>query len=87
MLRSKRRSILTLASTAVSMGILALLVALYQGLFYMEDVSDAGALRLITRHKVALTQPLPTSHMAKIRGGAGGEGNFAILVVSGEVRG
>ena len=66
-LRSKRRSILTLASTAVSMAILALLVALYQGLFFMEDVSDAGALRLITRHKVALTQPLPISHMAKIR--------------------
>jgi putative ABC transport system permease protein len=66
-LRSKRRSILTLASTAVSMAILALLVALYQGLFYMNDVSDAGALRLITRHKVSLTQPLPASHMAKIR--------------------
>jgi putative ABC transport system permease protein len=66
-LRSKRRSILTLASTAVSMGILALLVALYQGLFYMPDVSEAGALRLITRHKVALTQPLPASHLAKIR--------------------
>ena len=36
-LRNRRRSILTLASTAVSLALLSLLVALYQGFFYSSQ--------------------------------------------------
>src|SRR5437868_6084194 len=62
-LRNRRRSILTLASTAISLAILTTMVAVYQGFFYGPDVSEAGALRLITRHRVALVQPLPISYL------------------------
>ena len=67
LLRNRRRTLLTLASSAVSLTILSLMVGLYQGFFYGEDVSEAGALRMITRHRVALVQPLPASYMQKIR--------------------
>jgi putative ABC transport system permease protein len=65
-LRSRRRSLLTLASAAVSLAVLGLLVALYQGFFFSEQSSPSEALRLITRHKVSLTNPLPASHQARI---------------------
>lgn len=65
-LRSRRRSLLTLASTAVSLALLALLVAMFQGFFYGEDSSPSEALRLISRHRVSLTQSLPASHQARI---------------------
>jgi hypothetical protein len=65
-LRNRRRSLLTLASTAVSLAVLGLLVALYQGFFFAEQTSPSEALRLITRHKVSLTNPLPASHMSRI---------------------
>ena len=60
-LRNRRRTLLTLASTAVSLAILALMVAMYQGFFHGEDRSDSEALRLITRHRVSLALPLPAS--------------------------
>ena len=66
-LRNRRRSILTLASTAVSLALLALLTALYQGFFYSEPASPAEARRIICRHRVSLTQPLPASHQQRIR--------------------
>ncbi|MBC8106532.1 MAG: ABC transporter permease [Anaerolineae bacterium] len=65
-LRSRRRSLLTLASTAVSLAVLGLLVALYQGFFFAEQSSPSEALRLITRHKVSLTNPVPASYQARI---------------------
>lgn len=65
--RNRRRTILTLASTAVSLALLALLVALYQGFFHGEDTSPSEALRLVSRHRVSLTQSLPASHQARIR--------------------
>jgi putative ABC transport system permease protein len=65
-LRNRRRSLLTLASTAVSLAVLGLLVALYQGFFFAEQSSPSEALRLITRHKVSLTQTLPASYLARI---------------------
>src|SRR6187402_502832 len=65
-LRNRRRSLLTLASAAVSLAVLGFLVALYQGLFFSEPTSPSEALRLITRHKVSLTNPLPASHQARI---------------------
>jgi len=66
-LRNRRRSILTLASTAVSLALLALLIAIYQGFFYGEPTSPSEALRLICRHRVSLTQSLPASHMERIK--------------------
>lgn len=65
--RNRRRSILTLASTAISLSVLGLLVALYQGFFFAPAASPSEALRLITRHKVSLTQVLPISHEVRIR--------------------
>jgi putative ABC transport system permease protein len=65
-LRNRRRSLLTLGSAAVSLAVLGFLVALYQGFFFAEQTSPSEALRLITRHKVSLTNPLPASHGARI---------------------
>ena len=65
-LRNRRRSVLTLASGAVSLAVLGFLVALYQGFFFAEQSSPSEALRLITRHKVSLTNPLPASHGPRI---------------------
>jgi putative ABC transport system permease protein len=65
-LRNRRRTLLTLASTAVSLAVLGFLVALYQGFFFSEPTSPSEALRLITRHKVSLTNPLPASYKARI---------------------
>ena len=67
-LRNRRRSLLTLASSAVSLALLALLFAVYQGFFYGEDRSPSEAQRLICRHRVSLTQVLPASHQQKIQG-------------------
>jgi putative ABC transport system permease protein len=67
-LRNRRRTLLTLASTAISLSLLALLMAMYQSFFYGEDNSPAEAMRLVTRHRVSLTQALPASYAAKIRG-------------------
>jgi putative ABC transport system permease protein len=66
-LRNRRRTILTLASTAVSLALLALLTAIYQGFFYGAPASPSEALRLICRHRVSLTQQLPASHFAAIK--------------------
>jgi putative ABC transport system permease protein len=65
-LRNRRRSLLTLASTAVSLALLALLLAIYQGFFYGEDTSPAEALRIICRHRVSLTQSLPASYQQRL---------------------
>ena len=66
LLRHRRRSLLTLASTAISLAILGFLVALYQGFFFAEPTSPSEQLRLISRHKVSLTNPLPASLQARI---------------------
>src|SRR5687768_17108980 len=65
-LRNRRRTILTLMSTAVSLAVLGFLVALYQGFFFVEQTSPSEALRLISRHKVSLTNSLPASHQPRI---------------------
>src|SRR4051794_14941482 len=66
-LRNRRRSLLTLASTAVSLALLALLTAIFQSFFYGEPTSASETQRLICRHRVSLAQPLPASHYAKIK--------------------
>lgn len=53
-------------SMAVSLCLLGLLISLYVGLFYGPDASPSAALRLIVRHKVSLTQFMPTSYRQRI---------------------
>jgi putative ABC transport system permease protein len=66
--RNRRRTLLTLASTAISLALLSLMVAMFQSFFYGDDVSPAEACRLVVRHRVSLTQPLPLSYMNAISG-------------------
>lgn len=65
-LRSKRRTVLTIASIAVSLCLIAVLMALYRALFLAPDPIPGEALRLIVHHKVSLTQELPRSYERKI---------------------
>ena len=65
--RNRRRSALTIGSMMVSLCLLVLLMAMYKVLFYGAEETPAQAVRLVMRHKVALGQPMPLSHEAKIR--------------------
>jgi putative ABC transport system permease protein len=65
-LRNRRRSILTIGSIAISLCILGVLMAMYQALF-LGDPTPAQALRLITRHRVSLTQSFPIYYRDKIQ--------------------
>ena len=64
--RNRRRSLLTVASIAVSFCILGLLIAMYQAMF-LGQATPAQALRLVTRHRVSMTQPVPIYYRDKIR--------------------
>src|SRR5271165_185102 len=64
--RNRRRSLLTVASMAISLCILGLLIAMYQAMFFGE-ATPAQALRLVTRHRVSMTQPIPIYYRDKIR--------------------
>lgn len=64
--RNRRRSILTILSMGASLCLLGILFSLYTVLFLGEP-TPAQALRLITRHRVSLTNFLPISYEAKIR--------------------
>jgi putative ABC transport system permease protein len=65
-LRSRRRTVLTICSVAASMCLLGTLFAIYRGLF-LSSPSPAQSLRMITYHRVSLTQPLPISYGDRIR--------------------
>ncbi len=65
-LRNRRRSLLTIASVAMSLCLLGVLFALYRSFFH-GDQTPESALRLITRHRVSLTVALPGSYEQKIR--------------------
>lgn len=64
-LRSRRRSGLTIVSIAASLCLLGLLFALYRGLF-LSPPTPGQELRLVTHHKVSITQPMPVSYRDKI---------------------
>ena len=66
-LRNRRRSALTVASVAVSLCLLAVLLVLYRTLFYGGDTTPGQAKRLVVHHKIALTQDLPVAYEDKIR--------------------
>ena len=65
--RNRRRSALTIASMAVSICLVGVLLALSRALFYGDDASPGQANRLIVHHKIALTQDLPVAYEQTIR--------------------
>ncbi|MEP7273420.1 MAG: FtsX-like permease family protein [Acidobacteriota bacterium] len=65
-LRNRRRSTLTILSIAASLCLLAILLAIYQSFFFTDATPDQ-ALRLITRHRVSLANPLPLSYQQQIK--------------------
>lgn len=71
-MRNRRRSLLTLASVAVSLCLLGVLLALSRTLFFGGDATPGQALRLVVHHKIALTQDLPVAEEQKIEQLRGG---------------
>ena len=65
-MRSKRRSLLTVASAAISLCLLGTLMAIYHA-FYFENAPPQQALRLITRNRVSPAISLPISHRNRIQ--------------------
>ena len=65
--RNKRRSILTVASIGVSLLLLTFMMTLWRG-FYIDKGSPDSAHRLVTRHRVSLTNSLPGFYREKYGG-------------------
>ena len=63
--RNTRRTVLTILSSAISVFLIGSLLSVY-GMLYERDVAEESALRLITRHKVSLTQTLPYYYLERI---------------------
>jgi putative ABC transport system permease protein len=64
--RNKRRSLLTVASIMFSLVLLTLMMTIWRG-FYIDKGSAQSAQRLITRHRVSLTNFMPEYYREKIR--------------------
>ncbi len=64
--RNKRRSILTVLSITFSLVLLTLMMTVWHS-WYIDKGSTESAQRLITRHRVSLTQSLPIYYREKIR--------------------
>ena len=65
-MRSKRRSLLTVASAAISLSLLGTLMAIYHA-FYIGEAPPQQALRAITRNRVSPALMLPIYYNEKIR--------------------
>jgi putative ABC transport system permease protein len=64
--RNKRRSILTVLSITFSLLLLTVMMTVWQT-FYIDKGSAESAQRLVTRHRVSLTQSMPIFYREKIR--------------------
>jgi putative ABC transport system permease protein len=64
--RNRRRTLLTIASIGVSMCLLGVMIAMFHAM-YLSDATPEQALRLVTRNRVSLTQPMPQSYGAQIK--------------------
>jgi putative ABC transport system permease protein len=64
--RNKRRSLLTVASIAVSLLLLSIMLTIWRS-FYIDKGAPDSALRIMTRHKVSLANFLPIYYRDKIR--------------------
>jgi len=62
--RNKRRSLLTIASIGVSLLLLTFMMTLWHG-FYIDKGSTESTRRLVTRHRVSLTNLLPGFYREK----------------------
>lgn len=65
LMRNRRRTVLTVLSMSVSLFLLGVLLSVYAA-FYHRPVAEAQALRLVTRHKVSLTQAMPIYYRTRI---------------------
>lgn len=65
-LRNRRRSILTVLSIAASLCLLGLLMAFYH-VFFLDPPTEEQALRLWTRNRISLANPLPLSYRQQIQ--------------------
>ena len=65
-LRNRRRSLLTIVSIAASLCLLGLLLAFYHSFYYVEATPEQ-ALRLITRNRISLANPLPLAYQQQIK--------------------
>ncbi len=65
-LRNRRRSLLTILSIAASLCLLGVLMAMYHA-FYFSEPTATSALRLITRNRISLANPMPASYKERIR--------------------
>jgi putative ABC transport system permease protein len=66
-LRNGRRTLLTIASVAVSLCLIGVLMAMYRTLFYGGNTTPGEALRLICHNRVSLTQDLPVAYEQQIK--------------------
>ncbi|MGA3195315.1 MAG: FtsX-like permease family protein [Terriglobales bacterium] len=64
--RNKRRSILTVLSITFSLLLLTMMMTVWHS-FYIDKGSTESAQRLVTRHRVSLTQSMPAFYREKIR--------------------
>jgi putative ABC transport system permease protein len=64
--RNKRRSFLTVVSITFSLLLLTLMMTVWRA-FYIDTYSAQSAQRLITRHRVSLTESMPAFYREKIR--------------------
>jgi putative ABC transport system permease protein len=64
--RNRRRSLLTIASIAFTLLLLAMMVCVWRS-FYNDKRPPDSALRIMTRHKVSLANFLPIYDRDKIR--------------------
>src|SRR5258707_15043081 len=64
--RNKRRSFLTVLSITFSLVLLTLMMTVWHS-WYIDKGSTESAQRLITRHRVSLTQSLPEYYREKMR--------------------
>jgi putative ABC transport system permease protein len=65
-LRNRRRTLLTISSLAVSLCLLGVMMALYYALFIGGQPTKSQTRRVVVRHKVSITFPLPLHYGQKI---------------------
>lgn len=65
--RKKTRTILTIFSIILPLMVICLLGSFLRVLYQPNSAQSRGMFRLVTRHKVGLTNPIPVSYAEKIR--------------------
>ena len=65
--RKKTRTILTIFSIILPLIVICLLGSFLEVLYQPNPAQSRGMFRLVTRHKVGLTNPIPVSYAEKIR--------------------